>query len=246
GEWRKNKLNLLDTPGYANFLAEARAALRVADAAVVVVDAGSGVGVQTQKGWAYAEEFGLPRLVVVNRMDRERASYLRTLESLQAAFGRAVVPLSVPLGEEKGFVGVADLVADKADVYSDDASGKVQQVAVPPEVAEGARSGREQLVEMVAESNEDMIETFFESGTLSQEDLVRGLRQAVLAGKLFPVFATPSQRNVGMHPLLDAIVDLLPSPADRGPAAGTDPARKAEATREPRADRPPSRPAPDH
>jgi elongation factor G len=221
GEWRKVKVNLLDTPGYANFLAEARSALRVADAALVVVDAVAGVEVQTQKVWRYAEEFGLPRLIVVNRMDRERASFLRTMESLQNAFGRQVVPLAIPLGEEKSFVGVADLVADKADVYADDGSGKYQQVAVPPEVSEAARTWREKLVEMVAESNEDLIETFFDKGTLAQEDLVRGLRQAVMQGKLFPVLPTSSARNVGIHPLLDAIVDVLPSPADRGAAAGT-------------------------
>jgi elongation factor G len=222
GEWRKVKINLLDTPGYANFLAEARGALRVADAALVVVDAVAGVEVQTEKVWGYAEEFGLPRVIVVNRMDRERASFLRTFESLQGAFGRQVVPLVIPLGEEKGFVGVADLVTDKADVYTDDASGKFQQVAVPPEVADAARTWRDKLIEMVAESNEDLIETFFDKGTLSQEDLVRGLRQAVLQGKLFPVVPTSSLRNVGIHPMLDAIVDLLPSPADRPPAPGAD------------------------
>jgi elongation factor G len=237
GEWRKVKLNLLDTPGYANFLAEARSALRVADAALVVVDAVAGVEVQTQKVWGYAEEFSLPRIVVVNRMDRERASFQRTFESLQNAFGRQVVPIDIPLGEEKGFVGVADLVTDKADVYADDASGKFQQVAVPPEVTEAARTWREKLVEMVAESNEDLIETFFDKGTLSQEDLVRGLRQAVLQGKLFPMVATSSIRNVGIHPLLDAIVDLLPSPADRGAAAGTNGPAK-EDTRPPATDAP--------
>ena len=177
GEWRKIKINLLDTPGYANFLAEARSALRVADAALVVVDAVAGVEVQTGKVWGYAEEFGLPRLILVNRMDRERASFLRTMESLQNAFGRQVVPIAIPLGEEKGFVGVADLVTDKADVYADDGSGKFQQV--------------------------------------------RGLRQAVMQGKLVPVLPTSSLRNVGIHPLLDAIVDVLPSPGDRAAAAGT-------------------------
>jgi elongation factor G len=237
GEWRKVKINLLDTPGYANFLAEARSAMRVADAAIVVVDAVAGVEVQTQKLWSYAEEFGLPRLVLVNRMDRERASFLRSFESLQKAFGRQVVPLAIPLGEEKGFVGVADLVADKADVYADDGSGKFQQVAVPPEVAEAARTWRDKLVEMVAESNEDLIETFFDKGTLSQEDLVRGLRAAVLQGRLFPVLATSSIRNVGVHPVLDSIVDLLPSPADRGAAAGTNGSGQ-EATRLPAADAP--------
>ena len=108
GEWRKAKINFLDAPGYANFLSEARSALRVADAAMVVVDSVAGVEVQTQKVWAYAEDYRLPRLIVVNRMDRDRASYARVLESLQAAFGRGVVPIAIPLGEEKGFMGVAD------------------------------------------------------------------------------------------------------------------------------------------
>src|SRR5262249_49661398 len=143
GEWRKAKLNLLDAPGYANFLSEARSALRVADAAQVVVDGVAGVEVQTEKVWSYAEDYGIPRLIVVNRMDRERASFLRTLESLQRAFGRSVVPLAIPLGEEKAFVGVADLVAGKADVYADDQSGKFQQVDVPGEVREAAATWRE-------------------------------------------------------------------------------------------------------
>ncbi|HVQ28654.1 MAG TPA: GTP-binding protein, partial [Vicinamibacteria bacterium] len=138
GEWRKTKINLLDTPGYANFLAEARSALRVADAALVVVDAVAGVEVQTEKVWAYAEEYNLPRIIVVNRVDRDRASFARTLESLERAFGRGVVPVAIPLGEEKGFVGVADLLANRADVYADDQSGKFQQVDVPEETKSAA------------------------------------------------------------------------------------------------------------
>ncbi|HEY3120705.1 MAG TPA: elongation factor G [Vicinamibacteria bacterium] len=233
GEWRKTKLNLLDAPGYANFLSEARAALRVADAAIVVVDAVSGVEVQTEKVWRYAEDYGLPRLVVINRMDRERASFERTLESLQRAFGREVVPLGVPLGEEKGFVGVADLLTEKADVYADDQSGKFQAVDLPAEVREGASGWREKLVESVAESNEDLMEAFFDKGTLPQEDLVRGLRQGVLAGKVFPTLPASSARNVAVHPLLDAVIDLMPSPADRGPVKGLDPAKKTATMRRP-------------
>ncbi len=126
GEWRKNKVNLLDTPGYANFLAEARSALRVSDGALVVVDAVAGVEVQTEKVWGYCEEYSLPRIIVVNRMDRERAGFARTLESLERAFGRGVVPVAIPLGEEKGFVGVADLLANRADVYKDDQSGALR------------------------------------------------------------------------------------------------------------------------
>jgi elongation factor G len=238
GEWRKAKVNILDAPGYANFLAEARSALRVADAALVVVDAVAGVEVQTEKVWGYAEEYGIPRIVVVNRMDRERASYARALESLEKIFGRSVVPLVVPLGEEKGFVGVTDLVTEKADIYADDQSGKFQVVDVPEEYRETEKKLRERLVEMVAESNEELMEEFFEKGTLPPEDLARGLRQAVGASKIFPAFPASSLRNVGIHPLLDAIVDILPSPADRGEVKGTDPAREAPATRKPAADAP--------
>jgi elongation factor G len=238
GEWRKTKVNLLDTPGYANFLAEARSALRVADAALVVVDAVAGVEVQTEKVWAYAEEYNLPRIIVVNRVDRDRASFARTLESLERAFGRGVVPVAIPLGEEKGFVGVADLLANRADVYADDQSGKFQQVDVPEETKSAAAAAIERLVEMVAETNESLIEEFFEKGTLPHDDLVKGLRAAVLARRLFPVFPVSALRNVGVQPLLDDVVELLPSPAERGPAVGHDPVTKAEATREPSASAP--------
>jgi elongation factor G len=240
GEWKKVKLNLLDAPGYANFVAEAQAALRVAEAALVTVDAVAGVEVQTEKAWGLADEQGAARVIAVNRMDRDRASFLRTLESLQRSFGRGVVPVAIPLGEEKGFVGVADLIAGKADVYADDLSGKFQAVEVPSEVKEAASSWREKLVELIAESNEELMEEFFEKGTLPHDDLVKGLRDAVLAGKLFPVFPVSAARNVGGHPLLDDIVDLLPSPVDRGAIFGTDPAHKVEASREPQASAPAS------
>jgi elongation factor G len=238
GEWRKTKINLIDAPGYANFLSEARSALRVADAALVVVDAVAGVEVQTEKVWRYAEEYGIPRFIVVNRMDRERASFERTLQSIEKAFGRGAVPSVIPLGEEKAFVGVTDLLTEKADVYTDDQSGKYKSVDVPEELREAEKATRDRLVEMVAEGNEQLMEEFFEKGTLPQEDLLKGLRQAVLEGRVFPVFPTSSMRNVGLHPLLDDIVDLLPSPADRGEVEGEDPARKETTTRKPSSDAP--------
>src|SRR4029450_3911043 len=175
-------INFLDAPGYANFVAEAMSALRVADAALGVVDAVAGVEVQTAKAWSLAEEQGIPRLVVVNRTDRDRASFLRTLDSLQSAFGRSVVPLAIPLGEEKGFVGVVDLITQKADVYADDQSGKFQAVDVPAEVKEAAQSWRDKLVEMVAETNESLMEEFFEKGTLEPEQLAKGLGEALPGG----------------------------------------------------------------
>jgi elongation factor G len=220
GEWRKTKLNLLDAPGYANFLSEAQLALRVADAALVVVDAVAGVEVQTEKVWRLAEALSLPRIVVVNRMDRERASFERALESLQRAFGRAAVPIAVPIGEEKAFSGVADLVLGKACVYAGDESGKFETKDVPAAIKEAADARREVLVEMVAETDEELMETFFEKGSLAEEDLRKGLRSAVRAAKVFPVLPVSSGRNIGLHPLLDALVDLCPAPADRGPAEG--------------------------
>ncbi|HEX9186759.1 MAG TPA: elongation factor G, partial [Vicinamibacteria bacterium] len=237
-EWKKAKVNLIDAPGYANFLSEARSALRVADAALVVVDAVAGVEVQTEKVWAIADEYSLPRLVVVNRMDRDNASFERALEKVQAVFGRAAVPVAVPVGEEKSFQGIVDLVTEKAHVYAGDASGKFQVAPIPAAQKEAAAAWREKLVEMVAESNEELMEEFFEKGTLSQEQLAKGLRQAVVARKVFPVVPASSLLNAGVHAVLDAIVDLLPSPADRGEAKGTDPAAKGEASRQPAADAP--------
>jgi len=237
-EWKKAKINLIDTPGYANFLSEARAGLRVADAALVVVDAVAGVEVQTEKTWSYADEFGLPRLIVVNRMDRENASFERSFEAIEKAFGRNAVPVAIPIGQEKGFKGVVDLVSQQAFVYTADGSGKFQIGAIPAEVQDAAKSWREKLVEMVAESNEELMEEFFEKGTLSQEQLAKGLRSAVAARRVYPVLPASSALNTGVHAVLDAIVDLLPSPADRGEAKGVDPATQAEASRKPIADAP--------
>jgi elongation factor G len=231
GEWKKTKINLIDAPGYAVFVAEAMAALRVADAALVVVDAVHGVEVQTEKAWALAAERGLPRLLVVNRMDRERASFERAMQSIEKAFGRGAVPIALPIGEEKSFGGVIDLVHETAVKYADDESGKSQPIDIPADRGEAARAQRDKLVEMVAESNEDLIEEFFEKGTLPQEDLVKGLHQAVRAAKVFPVLPAAAARNIGLAQILDAALELLPSPAEVGEAAGTDPASKGDAKR---------------
>src|SRR5215208_3768834 len=149
-EWNKHKINIIDTPGIGNFLSDARAALHVADAAIVVVDAVSGVMVQTEKVWEAAEELGLPRLVVVNRIDRERASLERTLQSLRESCNRTVIPLQLPIGEERGFKGVVDLISRKAFVYKSDESGSFKEEAIPGDMAAAVEHARESLVEMVA------------------------------------------------------------------------------------------------
>jgi elongation factor G len=214
-EWNKSKINLIDTPGMGNFLADARAGLRVADAALLVVDAVAGVEVQTEKVWAEADSMGLPRLVVVSRLDRERASLDRTLTSLREFCSRTVVPIQIPLGEERGFTGIVDLVSMKAWTFATDGSGKATEGPVPAELAEQARASRDALIEMVAEADDALMEKFFESGTLSQEELVSGLRTATLAGKIFPLVCASGLLNVGLQPLLDAVVGYLPSPLER-------------------------------
>ena len=220
-EWNKQKINLIDTPGVGNFFADALAGLSVADAALVVVDAVGGVMVQTEKVWAAAEARGLPRVVAVNRLDRERASLSRTLTSLRELCSRSVIPIQLPIGEEKSFRGVVDLVSRKAFTFTEDGTGAFVEVDIPDPMTADVAAAREALIEMVAETDESLMEHFFESGTLTDDDLVAGLRRATIAGTLFPVVCTSALQNIGVPELLDAIVAYLPSPAER-PFAGID------------------------
>jgi elongation factor G len=214
-EWNKTKINLLDTPGFGNFFADARAALRVADGAVIVVDGVSGVEVQTEKAWSECEELSLPRLVAVNRIDRDRASLDRTLESLRQTLGRTIVPIQLPIGEEKHFTGVVDLVSMKAYTFAGDTSGKMTEGPVPAAMTDAVKAAREALIEMVAEADESLMEKFFEAGTLTQDELVKGLATATRDGKVVPLVCTSGLQNIGAQPLMDAILAYLPSPADR-------------------------------
>jgi elongation factor G len=214
-EWNKQKINLLDTPGIGNFLSDARAALQVVDGALVVVDAVSGVMVQTEKVWASADELALPRIVVLNRLDRERASLERPLASLHEACNRTVIPIQLPIGEEKSFKGVVDLVSKKAYVFQTDESGKFTTGEVPADMKAAVDTARETLIEMVAEADEALMEKFFEAGTLTDDELVAGLRSATISGKIFPLVCVSGLLNIGVQPMLDAIATYLPSPADR-------------------------------
>ena len=214
-EWNRTKINLIDTPGMANFFSDARSALRVADTAVVVVDAVAGTEVLTEKVWTAAQELGLPCLVVLNRLDRERASLSRSLESLHESFGRTVVPIQLPIGEEKAFRGVVDLVAMKAITFSDDGRGTPSVGDVPAELTDEADAAREALIEQVAEADDSLMEKFFEAGTLTQAELEAGLRTATVGRQLFPLVCTSATTNLGIQPLLDAILAYVPSPERR-------------------------------
>jgi elongation factor G len=214
-EWNKTKINLIDTPGFGNFFSDARAAIQVADGALVVVDAVAGVEVQTEKAWAAADEAHLPRIVAVNRLDRERASLERTLESMRQTLHRTVVPIQLPIGEERNFSGVVDLIEMKAYTFAGDGSGKMTEGPIPPELEEAARSARDTLIEMVAEADETLMEHFFEAGTLAHEELVLGLAAATRDAKIFPVVCVSGLMNIAAQPLLDAVLQYLPSPAER-------------------------------
>ncbi|HEY3043145.1 MAG TPA: elongation factor G [Vicinamibacterales bacterium] len=220
-EWNKNKVNLIDTPGVGNFLSDALAALHVADAAAVVVDAVSGPMVQTEKVWEGAEELGLPRLVVLNRLDRERSSLTRSLDALREVCNRTIIPIQLPVGEEKSFKGIVDLVTKKAFLFQTDGSGKFSEGEIPANMTGAVAEAREALIEMVAEVDEKLMEKFFEAGTLTDEELVAGLRSATVAAKIFPLVCTSAVLNIGIPQLLDATLAYLPSPADR-PFKGRD------------------------
>ena len=220
-EWKKTKINILDTPGFNLFTNDANATLIAADALIIVVDAVAGVQAQTEKMWAYADQRGLPRAIVINKLDRERASFERTMESIRERFGRAAIPIHLPLGSEKDFTGVIDLVHMKAHVFVPDGDGKSTQQEIPAAYAEAAKKAHEELVELVAEGKDDLLAEFFDTGTLPEEHIVSGLDEEMRKDLVFPVLCMSGLHDVGSDRLLDLIVEAFPSPVDRPPAAVT-------------------------
>jgi elongation factor G len=215
-EWKDHKVNLIDTPGYTNFLWDTRASLRAVDAAAVFIDSVSGVEVGTEKVWEMLEEFGLPRLIVINKMDRENASFKGAVEGVQQFFGRQAVPVQLPIGEEKSFSGVVDIIGGKAYVFEKDESGKFTEAPVPAGLQAEVEKRRRDLVEMVAESDEKLMEKYLDQGELTPEEFAAGLKRAILGRQLFPVFAASGLVNIGAQTLLDGFIAYLPSPVERG------------------------------
>ncbi|HEU0183745.1 MAG TPA: elongation factor G [Blastocatellia bacterium] len=216
-EHKGSKINLIDTPGYAAFVAHARAALRVCETALFVVDGVGGIGIQTEKVWEYADELQRPRprFIVINKLDKERADFGATLTALRERFGHSCVPLTLPVGAEKNFRGVVDVVRMKA--YEFDAGGKPKEIPLPEDARGPAGEWHEKLIEAVAESDETLMERFFDSGSLSDEEFIGGIKKAIVNRSLTPVFAASSISLAGVATLLDAIVDYAPNPADLGP-----------------------------
>jgi elongation factor G len=213
-EWGKTKINIVDTPGFSMFVHEAKMALPVVDAAIIVVDGVAGVEVVTQRVWNYCEEYKTPRVIVASRMDRERADAQRVLSSLNSAFGRNVIPLELPIGSEKNLSGVVDLVRMKAYTYELGGSGKGKEGDIPANMNDAAQAAHEKLVEMIAEGNDALMEEFFEKGTIPEEHLIPALHDAIREDRIFPVLFASGLGNVSADRLMDFIVEFTPAASE--------------------------------
>lgn len=214
-EWKAHKVNIIDCPGYSNFLWDTRACLRAVDAGVATVCAVSGVEVGTEKVWEMMKDLNLPAVFVINKMDRENADFEKTLESIQQFFGREAVPIQFPIGSEKDFKGIVDLIQKKAYVYEQNKSGKFTETDIPDNMKSEVEKKINELTEMVAENDESLMEKYFEKGELNSQDLLTGLKNSIWKRQFFPVFISSALMNIGIQPLLDGILGFLPSPLER-------------------------------
>ena len=237
-EWKNAKVNLLDTPGYGNFIADSRPALRVSEGAFVLVSATAGVEVQAERAWRFADEFRVARVIVINKMDRDNASFERCVESIRKRLSKSAVPVQIPMGQESSFRGVIDLIELKAYEFPSDESGKPTAIDIPAEFSEETKAARERLIESVAEIDDQLLEKFLEQGEISQKELVSTLHRGIAEQTLFPIYACSALKNVGCTLLLDVILDLVPSPAERGAAQAIDVKSGEIVDRAPTADAP--------
>jgi elongation factor G len=231
-DWEKHRVNFIDTPGDSNFTFDTKSSLRVVDGAVVLVDAVGGVEFQTEKVWEYADEFKLPRLLFVSRMDRERADFSKAVESIRKRLREKITIVSLPIGAEDSFAGVVDLIAMKALVF-DNQKKMAKSVDIPADMAEEVKKCRDILVEDIAETDDGLMNKYLEGGELSAEDLQVGLRRGVLAGLLTPVACGSAMKHIGISSLLDTIVQYFPSPVDPGGKAGKKPGSEEDEIRMP-------------
>ncbi|MCK4961601.1 MAG: elongation factor G, partial [Anaerolineales bacterium] len=229
--WRDAKINLIDTPGYSDFIGEVKAGIRVSEGAIIVICATSGVEVGTTQVWEYCQEADLPRLIFVNKMERENADFFKTVDDIQAKFGQKCLPIQIPIGAQSDFQGIIDLLNLKSYTGSPPKEGEI------PSSLEGqVNTFREKLIEAAAETEDALIEKYLGGEELTSEELRNGLRKAVVNGSIFPILAGSALQNVGINPLLDAMVDYLPSPAQREVVTATTDAKEEKF--EPQADGP--------
>ncbi len=221
-EWNKHRVNIIDTPGDANFFMDTKYSMRVADSVIVVVDAVGGVEFQTEKVWSYADELSLPRMIYISKMDRERADFAKTVDDINNKLGAKATVCYLPIGMEESFKGLIDLIDMKALLF-DDPKGKPKKEDIPGDLLDSAEAARETMVEDIAECDETLMDKYLEEGELSVVDIKAGLRKGVISGDLVPVICGSALTNTGIAPVMDATVNFLPSPVDRGTVTGTRP-----------------------
>ncbi|MEM1178984.1 MAG: elongation factor G [Acidobacteriota bacterium] len=220
--WKKHKINMVDVPGSGIFGVEARAGVRATDTMLLVVSAASGVEVTTERMWQYAESIAQPVVVLINKLDRENTDFDEVLEGLASGFGQPVVPLQMPIGAEQDFSGVVDLVHNKAYRFERDGNGQGEETEIPAELADAVEEKRNELIESVAETSDELLEEFFEEGTLSDEDLIKGLKAAIQSRDIVPGLIASASHGIGISTVLDAVIELLPTPLERGTFPATD------------------------
>ncbi|MBI3304506.1 MAG: elongation factor G, partial [Deltaproteobacteria bacterium] len=230
--WKKHHVFVIDPPGYANFLSDTRCAMEAMHGAVFVANPTGQLKVESERLWGWANDLGLARLVCLSRMDREEGSLEKALAEMNKVLEAKLVAIQVPIGSQANFRGVVDLLSMKALMFQGD-NGAVQEQDIPTEVQAEADEYREKLIEAVAEMNDDLLTRYLEGGEISTQELKQGLREGVVSGRLFPVLCGSGLRAAGIQPLLDAIVEYLPSPADRQPMTGTHPKTHEPVEREP-------------
>ncbi|KIH76410.1 translation elongation factor 2 (EF-2/EF-G) [Geoalkalibacter ferrihydriticus] len=232
-EWQDHSLHIVDTPGFSNFLHDTRNCLRILGGAVVIVSAISGVKAQTQKIWEWCEDFEVPRIAFVNKMDRERADFLRAVDDMSKTLGNRAVVVVMPIGAEAEFRGIIDLVRMKARLFQFDEKGTYEEGEIPAEYLDEAKRLRTEMLEAVADADDELMEKYLENETLSEEEILRGLREGTLTGTFTPVLCGSATANIGIRQLLDYIVYCLPSPIDKGEQHGKHPLTGAEEVRQP-------------
>ncbi|MDY0190505.1 MAG: elongation factor G [Desulfuromonas sp.] len=237
-QWQEHSLHIVDTPGYSNFLHDTRNAMRILGGAVMIVSAISGVKAQTQKIWAWSQEFEVPLIAFVNKMDRERADFLRAVDDMEKSLGCRGVLVNMPIGQEAEFKGIIDLVSMTARTFQFDEKGTYVEGDIPPEYMAEAKRLRTLLLEAVADADDDLMEKYLEDEDLSREDILRGLREGTLTGVFTPVLCGSATANIGVRQLLDYIVYCLPSPLDKGVQLGTKPGSDEIVERRPCEDEP--------
>ena len=226
------KINVLDTPGFDDFQAEVKGALRATEAAIVMVKADAGLEVGTEKVWRYAAEAGMPRLVLINKLDKEHTDYQKAIQSAIERFGTGVAPLQFPANPGPDFNTVVDLLKNKALVFNQGGKGTYTESDIPADVADQAAEMRQTLVEAAAEADDALMEKYFEDGDLGAEDLVKGLLKGVREGTTYPVLCGAAQLNIGTARILELLEDLVPPPSEAGPYVGTVPGKEEEISRE--------------